>query len=138
MVRIDRQTAARLASKLSKLRSETAPAMTKAMGEAADLIVATQRRLAPVDTGALRDSIQWKFGDPPADARLGGGGRSVNETRVSITAGDARAYYAAFVEHGTQSHPAQPFFYPGYRAEQKHARAIIQRGVKSAVKGAVR
>lgn len=56
------------------------------------------RRLAPVDTGALRDSIAVRL-----DRRSG---------TAAATAGDANVDYAAPVEFGTSRQPAQPFMTP--------------------------
>lgn len=119
--------------KLKQLREVTATQMEPAMGQAAQVIVSEQKRLVPVKTGALRNSIGWRFGDPPADAKLGGGPRSRNSTRVSIYAGDFTAWYARIIEFGTVKARAQPFFYPGYRATRKRAKAIITKAVKAAV-----
>lgn len=131
--------ASQLNAKLRRLRTETAKQMQPAVANAADLIVSTQKRLCPVQTGALRESIQWNAGAPPEGARLGGGApTSANETRVFITAGDRRAYYAPFVEFGTRTRPAHAFFFPGYRAEKKRAKAIIARGTREAVRAAVK
>ena len=67
----------------------------------ADRIAQTAKGLAPVDTGALRDSI----------------------VSVSIESGKkadvmATAEYAPYVEMGTYKMAAQPFLYP---ATQQHA-----------------
>jgi HK97 gp10 family phage protein len=107
------------------------------MEEAASLIVAEQKRLAPIRTGALRDSITWTFGSAPAGSSFGGGQRSANETRITITEGNMRVRYAPFVEFGTTSMQAQPHFYPGYRATRRRARTIIAANVRKAVKAAV-
>lgn len=54
-------------------------------------VVDDMKRLAPVDTGKLRDSIQQVPGQPA----------------IQIT-----APYAGFVEKGTEIMPAQPFVRP--------------------------
>lgn len=131
---------ARLNDKFRKLVEDSTPAARAGVAEAADLIVSEQKRLAPVRTGALRNSIQWNFGEAPEGAKLGspGKGQAANESRAVITAGDRVAYYAPFVEFGTESAPAQPFFYPAYRANRKRAKAIIQKAVRAAVQRSAR
>lgn len=124
-----------LTEKFKRLRTNTAPAARHGVGAGADIIVAEQKRLAPVKTGALRNSIDWTFGDPPQGARLGGGPRGENTTRATIYAGNNVIYYAPFVEFGTMARPAQPFFYPGYRIMRKRAKAAIAKSLKTAVQG---
>lgn len=75
---------------------------------AADL-VRDQRAAAPVDTGALRDSIVAELQVDPYGVRI-----------VSR----ARARHASFVEHGTGDTPQKPFFYaPAIRAQKRLAEA---------------
>jgi HK97 gp10 family phage protein len=126
----------RLFAKLRKLRTQTAPEMVKAITQASELVVAAQKHLVPVKTGALRDSIQWTFGTPPAYATFKGK-KTENETRAVISAGNSAVRYAHLVEFGHQGKGARPFFYPGYRAVKKRAKAIINKAVKTAVKRAV-
>lgn len=127
---------ARLNAKFQKMVATAVPDVRLGVAEGASLIVAEQKRLAPVKTGALRDSVQWTFGDPPQGARLGGGKRSESETRATITAGSTQVPYAAFREFGTRRAPATPFFYPGYRTMRKQAKRAIQKAVKASVQKA--
>lgn len=126
-----------LSEKLKRLRTVASAPVRIGVGKAAELIVEEQKRLVPVVTGRLRDSIQWSFNAPPSGVRLGGArtGQQANETRAFITAGDRKAFYAPFVEFGTTSMQAQPFFYPGYRIMRKRAKAEIAKAIKAAVKG---
>lgn len=129
----------KLNAKLKRLRTETAKAVQPAVIRAAEEVIATQKRLAPVALpqelgrgdlpGALRDDIHWV--EAP-------GGKRTNETRIAIVAGGAEsnAPYASFVEFGTSSMRAQPFFYPGYRATRRQARNIIAAAVRKVVKAA--
>lgn len=127
----------RLNAKLKALRTQTAAGVKVAVGQAADVVVDMQKKLCPVDTGALRDSIQWTFGAPPAHSTFRSSS-SQNETRAVISAGNSAVRYAHLVEFGHLHQPAHPFFYPGYRAAKKRAKAIITKGVKAAVQKAVK
>lgn len=71
-----------------------------------DLIVKEAKRLVPVDTGRLRDSIT-------ADTK--------GEAGRSIATGDivADAPYAGFVEFGTVRQAPQPFMRPALRKYRK-------------------
>lgn len=140
-----------LRNKLKKLRAATAVPMKTAMEKAAELVTDEQRRLVPFVTGALHDSIQWTHGTPPAYAAFKGKKgfqQGVNETRITITAGNTEVRYAHLVEFGHSGEMdvalgvenkkgARPFFYPGYRAMRKKARAIIAADVRKAVKASV-
>lgn len=119
-------------------------ATAAAMEQGAEEIVGMMKRLAPVDSGALRDSIGWTWGDAPAGAMVLGKSKSVGSRgRKYITIyagtrdkklGDADAFYARFVEFGTQAMAPQPFFFPSYRALRKRVRSRITRSMKKAIK----
>lgn len=109
----------------------------KALEAAADEIVEMAKRLAPVDQGELRDSIGWTWGKAPkgaitlgkvAEASLAG------DLTITIFAGNSEAYYARFIEFGTQKMPAQPYFYPAYRATKKRAKSRVRRSLTKAAK----
>ena len=70
-----------------------------AVKRSADAIVADAKRRAPVDTGALRDSIE-------ADSIETG-----KEAEVTVN-----VPYAAYVEYGTYKMAAQPFLSPAVAA----------------------
>lgn len=112
--------------------------------------------------GALKNSIVATMGggEVPAYAafRQRGSGRSRRkpveapdpDLSVTITAGNSAVRYAHMVEFGTAPHinggkfagtrnpgaKAQPFFFPGYRANKKQfknkVRAAIRKGIKEA------
>lgn len=111
------------------------------MEEGAAEIVAEMKRLAPVQSGALRDSIGWTWGDVPAgsftiaDVRSGkNAGEQYATLRIKIYAGSKEAFYARWQEFGTKEHPAQPFFYVIWRKE----RAKFRRRIRAAVRAAIR
>lgn len=134
------------------------PAMEKSAAE----IVALAKALVPVDEGALRDSIGWTWGDAPTGSMVLASSASA-EMNITIYAGNDEAYYARWVEFGTQSGvfgqrvsdkgagnkqshagrksgrthsgtDAQPFFFPAYRLGKKRAVSRIKRAVAKAVR----
>ena len=122
------------------------------MEEGAELIVQEMKKAAPVlkDTtnkrrrpGALRDSINWTWGDVPAgsftiaDIRSGkNAGEQYATLRIKIYAGSREAYYARWQEFGTKNHPAQPFFFVAWKAQRAKFRKRIRDAVKTAIKEA--
>jgi HK97 gp10 family phage protein len=108
-------------------------------------VVADMKRLVPVDSGALRDSIGWTWGDAPKGAISVGQVRGRQFARVAImiyagtrdkSLGNADAFYARFQEFGTVKMPANPFFYPAWRANKTRVKAALTRAVKRAVRKA--
>jgi HK97 gp10 family phage protein len=146
--RIERREA--LLRKLKALPPQARSRMRQAIAEGADEIVAMQKRLVPVRTGKLRDSIKATFGAKPAgsSAGLSAGGAVAGDPDLTvwITAGGGpreSGWYARFVEFGTAPHTAggkfenarhpgtkaQPFFYPAYRALRRRTKARITRAI---------
>jgi HK97 gp10 family phage protein len=136
----------RLRRKLTQtIPAHVEKATAEAMEQGAEEIVAMMKRLVPVDSGALRDSIGWTWGDAPKGAMVlgkskaaGGDGRKV----ITIFAGtrdkklgDLDAFYVRFVEFGTHKMKAEPFFFPSYRALRKRVRGRITRQMRKAIKG---
>lgn len=143
---------------LRKLRA-LPPAVRKRMREAivagAEQVVAAQKRLAPRKTGALAASIDYSMGSyTPANPNVrgvtSGGGAGDPDLTAVIHAGDAKAFYAKWVEFGTSPHenkglyegsehpgakPA-PFFYPGYRAQKRSVKSRISRAMRKGIKEA--
>lgn len=108
-------------------------------------VVRDMKRLVPVDSGALRDSIGWTWGDAPKGAVSVGQVRGRQYARMAITIyagtrdkslGTADAFYARFQEFGTVKMPANPFFYPAWRANKTRVKAALTRAVKRAVRKA--
>lgn len=95
----------------------------KELDKGADRIVTLSRSLAPVDDGDLRDSIQKKDGE--------------HREQVLVTAGDDKAFYAAFQEHGTADQLAQPFFFPAYRALKRSITTRVNKVMRDAAKAKV-
>ena len=120
-----------------------------AMEAGADELVDMMKRFVPVDDGDLRDSIGWTWGAAPKGsvvlAESNADGRGL---KITVYAGNEKAYYARWVEFGTASHVnggkfpgtqnpgsrAQPFFFPSYRSLKKRIRARIRRETAKAFK----
>ncbi len=151
-VKIERKD--RLRAKLLALPKEVRAEMKKALREGAEELVAMQKRLVQVDSGALRDSIGYTFGKYQAEnSNVRGVSASAGlddpDLSVTVHAGNAKAYYAAFVEFGTEPHSqprnkrigrfhpgsaARPFFFPSYRALKKRIRSRVTRATTKAAK----
>lgn len=143
---------AKLERKLKRLPAVAKTTIRAAMTEAADEMVAMMKSLVPVlkepderrRAGALRDSIGWTWGKAPEGsmvlAALKGAGMGGDLT-ITVYAGSRDkkrgvddAFYARWVEFGTQKTPAQPYFYVSYRANKKSAKSRIRRAVKAAAR----
>lgn len=141
--------AAQLKSRFQKIPKRIETEARKVMEKSAREIVAQMKLVAPVlqepdrrrRPGALRDSIDWTWGDAP------GGTVSIgtvapskdSKTKITIYAGSRDkskgkddAFYARWVEFGTVKMPAQPYFWPTYRANRDLARRRIRAAVKKA------
>lgn len=121
----------RFAAVLRNVKEVVQPALVKSAEE----IAATQRQLAPVDTGALKESITVT---PPGQTTppysQPGGSRVAKDNEVLITAGDVAARYVHIVEHGTATAPARSFFWPGFRLRRVRAQSRIKRAIRAAVR----
>ncbi|MHC3940223.1 hypothetical protein ACI0FR_01533 [Paenochrobactrum sp. BZR 201-1] len=109
----------------------------KALETSADEIVGMAQRLVPVDKGDLRNSIGWTWGKAPkgamtlgkvAEASLAG------DLTITIYAGNSEAFYARWIEFGTQKMPKQAYFFPSYRANRKRALSRVRRSITKAAK----
>ena len=146
---------AKLDRQLRRMPAVVKAQVRAAMEGQADDIVRMMRNLAPEDDGVLRASIGWTWGRPPKGSmtiakvktQLGA------ELTLTIFAGNSEAYYARWVEFGTDPHvngglfagsenpgtKARPFFYVSWRASKKQSvrkiRAAVRKGVKQAAAG---
>jgi len=102
-----------LTAQMRRLPKETKSAIKQALAQSADELVAMQKRLAPVKSGKLRDSITQTWGgmDAPKYAafRRKGKGRKSRlagdpDLSVVISAGNSAVRYAHLVEFGTAPH----------------------------------
>lgn len=116
---------------LKNAEQDITPALLKSGHEFAGMAKA----LAPVDTGALRDSIEVT---PPGGTTPGysqpGGSRVAGPTEVIVTAGNTDARYVHLVEFGTADTEAQPFFWPAWRVLRTRLRNRVSRVTRKAVR----
>ncbi|HZH10560.1 MAG TPA: HK97-gp10 family putative phage morphogenesis protein [Microvirga sp.] len=124
----------------------------EAIHQGAAEIVSAQKRLAPVRTGKLRDSITATIGgQAPKYSQFGRmGGKGDADLTAVITVGNSEVRYAHLVEFGSAPHiaggrfkgadhpgtTAQPFFYPGYRMVRRRVKSRITRAVNKGIKEA--
>lgn len=108
-----------------------------AMEEAATDIVEEMWSRAPQGaTGRVGASIGWTWGDAPAGSFTIGkvGGKEYSSLKITIYAGGGDAFYAKFHEFGTVKMPANPFFFPVWRARRKRVKGRISRAISKAIK----
>jgi HK97 gp10 family phage protein len=136
---------AKLHRKLQRMPAVAKARIQEAMETSANDVVRMAKGLAPVlksptperRAGALRDSIGWTWGKPPRGTITIGkvmNGALGADLTITIYAGDSEAFYARWVEFGTQNMSAQPFFYPSYRASKKSANSRIRRAITRAAR----
>lgn len=111
---------ARINRRLRRMPRHMKDELRDALEASADELVAMQKRLAPVETGALRDSIHWREGD--------------HELQIKVGAGSDEVFYAGFVEFGDKDTPAHPYFFPTYRVLRKRIRSRASRAVRKAAR----
>lgn len=128
---------AKLQQKLDRLPDIATEMIKAALEQSADEIVSLAKSLVPVDDGTLRESIGWTWGKAPrgsislgsmAAASLGG------DLTITVYAGSSEAFYARWIEFGTKKMSAQPYFFPSYRANKKHAKRRISKAVRDAAR----
>lgn len=104
------------------------PAVKKRIYQAneksAEELAAMMRRLVPKDERDLERSITYY----ELTGTAGGG------VTWRVAAGDETAYYARFVEFGSGTVPARPYFYPSYRALRRLIRNRQLRAFRQALK----
>jgi len=108
------------------------------LGAIAEGLVQEMRAVAPADTGKGRASINWTWGSAPAGAHVLGHVAAGPDTRLRITiyAAGGDEFYMWFQEFGTVNMPANPFFYPVWRARRRSARSRVTRSINRAIRRA--
>lgn len=101
--------------------------LSRALGQGANVIVEDARGRAAVDEGTMRDSIRQKRDPNPQD---------VTERRIVYVSG--RAWWARFLEWGTEKQPAQPFMGPAFEAKKLEAFAKIKEALKKGISNAIK
>ena len=100
-------------------------------------IAEAMESLAPEDEGDLIGSIAVTLsGNATPPYSQPGGSHVVPENQVAITAGNADVRYPHLQEYGTKHHPAQPFFWPGFRLAKPRAERRIKRALAKAIREA--
>ncbi|WP_312358130.1 HK97-gp10 family putative phage morphogenesis protein [Agrobacterium sp.] len=127
----------RLKRRLNAIPAAVKDAVTPALSKSGAELADTMRRLAPVKTGALRDSITVTLpGQATPPYSQPGGSAVALENQVLVTAGNSDVRYPHLVEYGTSDTAAQPFFWPAYRLNKKRLTTRIKRAIRKAVKEA--
>lgn len=138
----------RLIRKLKVLPDAARAEIRIAMAREADAVVAMMKRLAPVDEGDLQKSIGWVWGNRAPRGAMAIATVGKGDLAITIFAGGGGAYWARFVEFGTAAHiaggkfagaeipaiPAQPFFYPSWRAMRKSVRRALRTASRNAAR----
>ena len=124
----------------------------EALEKAADQVVAQMKQRAPVYAGpdlkrsdgrpiipgALRDSIGWTWGDAPkGTVSLGSVQTGLNKegtTKLTIYAGDRKAFYARWVEFGTRKWAGNPFFFSTWRNNKRKVKGMLTRAIRKAIR----
>ncbi|MBA1157762.1 HK97-gp10 family putative phage morphogenesis protein [Microvirga mediterraneensis] len=155
---------AKLRAKLRALPAEAKAEIRQALTQSAEEVADMARRLAPYESGDLKASIKVVHGSyTPENSNVRGvsataDGDADPDLTVSVVAGNAKAFYAAWVEFGTAahvikpkrpggllningrlieqvSHPGgtpRPYFFPAWRANKRRVRGRITRATKKA------
>jgi len=121
------------------------------MEQEANQIVAAMRGAVPVDTGALRNSIGWKWGKAGkgqtaiAQAKAALGSEMVLTiyagNKATLKAGEDNRYQqqlARLIEFGTRHMAKWPFFYGTWRMIRKRTKANLRKSVGKVVKAATK
>lgn len=131
----------RINQQLTKVADLAARPVEDTLITQAALLASEQRSLAPVDSsaehpGALRASIRVEVGARTARKAFVIKIKAGGEKTAGADGKTAKPYdYARANEFGTQKMPAQPFFFPVYRARKKEIRGATRKVIKGAVKG---
>lgn len=119
----------RLQRKLSRLAPETRKELAGTLLAGARELIGDQQMLAPVDEGDLVSSIRMEPGRDELQIKVVAGGTP--GTRKEIRKGSGVYTDTALaMEFGNQRVPAQPFFFPPWRAHRKRMRRKIAAGVR--------
>lgn len=111
----------------NQMESDLRPAMVKA----ADLILATQQELIPVDEGDARNSLKAFVSKSGLDAQIGIRGKRDNK----------KVFYAVFLERGTKQYqrgdsviaarPAHPWLRPSIDLNRDDIARLIRAAISS-------
>lgn len=127
---------ARVQAKMLAMAKAGEAAMFDAMEKGANEITTMMKSLVPVDGGDLKRSIGWTWGDAPnGSISMGTVNGSSGNAKITIYAGDDKAFYARWVEFGTRTgNRAHPFFYVAWRTNKKRFKRRVSTAVGKAVR----
>lgn len=127
----------RFQRRMNAIPKEVRQAVKPAIVKSAEETATAMRALAPVDTGALRDSIAVTGpGQATPPYSQPGGSFTVPENAAAITAGNTEVRYAHLAEYGTKDTEAQAYFWPGFRLHRKRSLNRIKRAISKAIREA--
>lgn len=115
-----------LRAEFAKLARDIRRAAAQGVADAARLLEGTVRRNAPVDTGALRDSIH---------VERGGRSRARVQDMVVVEGGHGDEPVALDVEYGTQDQAPDPFIRRSVARERSRVRAAISAPIVRRIAG---
>jgi HK97 gp10 family phage protein len=121
----------RLRKKLNAIPLAVREAVVVSLQKSGDELVAAQKALAPVRTGALRDSIRAELRTEELKVIVTAGGPT---TTKAARAGQGSYDYSHAIEFGTSKEHAEPFFYPAYRLLKKRLRSRTKRAINKVIK----
>lgn len=138
----------RLLRKLKVLPDAARAEIRVVLAQQADEVVAMMKRLAPEDSGALRKSIGWNWGNKTPQGAMSIATVGKGDLTITIFAGSKEAYYAVMVEFGTAAHvaggkfagaeipaiPPQAFFWPSWRALRKGVKSKLRKASRDAAR----
>lgn len=123
---------ARLAAIPQGVKDALQPALAQSGDELKDRI----QGLAPVETGALRDSVAvTTAGNTTPPYSQPGGSMVVPENAVVVTVGNSEVRYPHLVEYGTHDTAAQPYFWPAWRLSRNRIKNRLTRAIRKAIRG---
>ncbi len=124
---------------LYKIPQAAQNAVAEAMEQGAEEIVALMKSWAPEQSGALKRSIGWTWGDAPKGSVVFAQSRNrIGKLRITIYAGNDEAFYARWVEFGTQTARSHPYFYPAWRSKKRRVKGRITRTLNKGLKRAAK
>jgi len=119
--------------KLAALPQAVKDKIRAGLSQSAEEIVNFAKGLVPIATGELRNSIGWTFGKAPRGS-IALAQTNAGDVTVTVYAGNDQAFYARWVEFGTQKTRAQPYFFVSYRALKKRSKSRVSRSINQAAK----
>lgn len=121
---------------LRRIGNEMESDLRPAMVEAANLVLATQQRLIPRDTGEIEQGLEAFVSKSGLDAQIGIRGKKDNR----------HFFYGRFLEYGTKQYvrgdhtvaarPAHPWLRPSYDMNRDQIATIISRAIEATLRRA--